>query len=197
MRKTFLRQTALASFTALALGGASSQLMAEECAGTLAQVKGKIFNNGQAGGGFSTLGVVALDGDDPIGKMKCGIVGEARAADGGDIGPDGQPLPLLFNHTISCDDKGNLYPGGPATHSQLTFKTKGTFTDVPHFCLGLDGNPTGAISAPFIESSTPIPGSGRGVFTSATGGLLTIEGTINCVGTIDMNFSGDICLNDF
>jgi hypothetical protein len=192
MEKTFLRKTALASCTAFVLCGASSPLLAQDCDGQSVAVKGKIFNNGQAGGGFSTLGVVALNGDDPIGKMKCGIVGVARDADSGDLGPDGQPLPLLFYHTVSCDDGGTLFPGGPATHSQLTFKTKGTFTGLPSGCPAELG---GGISAPFIEFSQPVPGSGRGVFTKATGGLLTIEGTLNCVGTIDMKFSGNVCLS--
>ena len=192
MGKSFLGKTALASFTAIAVSGVCSQVMANGCEGQEVAVTGKILNNGQAGGGFSTLGVVALNGEDPFGKMKCGIVGVSRDADAEDIGPDGQPLPLLFYHTISCDDKGKLFPGGPATHSQLTFKTKGTFTELPTACPAELG---GGIAAPFIEFSQPVPGSGRGVFTNASGGLLTIEGTLNCVGTIDMTFSGNICLS--
>ena len=114
--------------------------------------------------------------------MKCGIVGIPGTV----TNPD---FPLVFTHTISCDDTGELYPGGPATHSQLTFDTKGYFTEFPVGC----GWP-GGISAPFIEFSTPKANSGRGAFTGTTGGLLTIECTINCAGTIDMVFSGDICI---
>jgi hypothetical protein len=197
MKKKFaknqvLGKTALASLAVAVLCG-SGQLsaQAEGCEGVLTQVKGKIFNNAQApGGALSTLGVVRLNGDSPIGSMKCGIVGVSRNADENDLGEGGLPLPLLFTHTISCDDKGTLFPGGPATHSQLTFNTKGTFTDYPQACP----EPFSGISAPFIEYSAPIPGSGRGIFTGTTGGLLTITGTINCVGTIDMKFSGEICL---
>ena len=156
IKNPILAKTALASLAAAVLCG-SGQLSAEAegCDGTLTQVKGKIFNNAQAPGGvLSTLGVVALNGDSPIGRMNCGIVGVSRDADENDLGEDGLPLPLLFTHTISCDDKGTLYPEGPATHSQLTFHTKGTFTDYPKVCPG----PFGGISAPFIEYSAPIPG---------------------------------------
>lgn len=179
--KTFGKK-ALLSLAVAALCG-SGQLLAQDCDGNRVSVKGKIFNNGQIPGSlFSTLGVVALNGGDPIGKMKCGIVGIPGAV----TDPN---FPLVFTHTISCDDAGSLFPGGPATHSQLTFDTKGTFTQYPEYCPG-----GGGISAPFIEYSAPKVGSGRGVFTNTLGGLLTIEGTINCAGTIDMKFSGEVCL---
>jgi hypothetical protein len=192
IRNKILEKTAVATLAAATLCG-SGQLsaQAEDCDGVLTQVNGKIFNNAQApGGALSTLGVVSLNGDSPIGKMKCGIVGVSRSADEHDLDEYGQPLPLLFNHTISCDDKGTLFHGGPATHSQLTFHTKGTFTDYPQVCPP----EFGGISAPFIEYSAPITGSGRGIFTGTTKGLLTIKGTINCAGTIDMSFEGEICL---
>ena len=149
-------------------------------------VKGNIFNNGQVDSPLSTLGVVALRGDYPIGKMKCGIAGLPAA-------PTDPAFPLAFTHVISCDDQLTLpIPGNPVVHSQLSFNTKGYFHQDFTFCNGQDAS--AGISSSFTEYSTPRAGEGRGVFTTATGGQLVINGSISCFGTIDMKFEGEVCL---
>lgn len=145
------------------------------CAGAELSVSGKIVNNAQPNTSvFGTLGVVAMKGD--FGKMKCGIVGI--------VNEYRQPPQLPnFHHTISCDDKVVLETG-QVLHSQLTFDTNGNFTDP--FVHPL----------PFVETSTPIAGTGRGVFTDAKSGELTITGVLDTVtGTIDMEFDGTICID--
>lgn len=191
MKNQVIKATLKSSAACLALCMAGSVFAqdAPGCAGDelAVTVTGKIFNNGQAGGSaFSTLGVVALKGDYPVGRMKCGIVGMPAAV------TDPQ-LPLAFTHTISCDDALELpLPGNPIVHSQLAFDTQGYFHEDFAFCNGI--NADNGISSSFTEFSVPRAGEGRGVFTTATGGLLTIQGSISCVGTIDMNFSGEVCL---
>ena len=107
--------------------------------------------------------------------------------------PTNPKLPLAFTHTISCDDAIELpIPGNPVVHSQLALNTQGYFHEDFGFCNGM--NAEEGISSSFTEFSVPRAGEGRGVFTTATGGLLTIQGSISCVGTIDMQFSGEICL---
>ena len=187
MTNSVIGKMGLVSVAVAALCG-PGQLLAQGCAEEELQVAvyGKIFNNAQAGGAFGTLGVVALRGDYPVGKMKCGIVGVAAT-------PTNPQLPLAFTHTISCDDKVELpIPGNPVVHSQIAFDTQGYFHDDFAYCNGTD--PSGGISTSFTEFSTPRAGEGRGVFTTATGGQLVIEGTISCFGTIDMTFTGDICM---
>ncbi len=188
MKSKSIARTVLASVAIGALFG-SAQLMAEDCL----SVKGKILNSlhdpalgsvyaGEALGnigGVSTVGVVALNGENPIGKMKCALVGVAT---GLSEVPEGSPFPPLpsFTHTISCDD--SVVDVFGVLHSQLTFDTTGYIT-------GFDG-----CTASFTENSIPQSGSGKGVFDGVTGGGLTIEGTSNvCNGTIDMKFTGEAC----
>jgi hypothetical protein len=134
-------------------------------------------------GGVTTLGVVALNGGRAIGKMKCALVG-VWAGDG-----DGLDLPGIgklpkFTHTISCDD-ADLSEAGEV-HSQLTFDTSGSFT-------GYDG----FTSVSFIEHSEPKAGTGKGVFENTTEGQLDIDGTLNfATGSIDMSFTGEVCMGD-
>lgn len=182
MRSKLTARTVLASVAIGALFG-STQLMAEVCI----PVKGKILNSshnpalggvyvedlGKTIGGVSTIGVVALNGGNPIGKLKCALVGVATGEGAGGL-PD-------FTHTISCDD--NVDDDSGIVHSQLTFLTTGYIT-------GSDG----ADTIFFTEESTPVSGSGKGVFDGTTGGVLTIEGTINVVTkSIDMKFTGELC----
>jgi len=153
-------------------------------------VKGKITNNGQApGAGFSTLGVVAMKvGKKPhvLGKMKCGIIGVSAAT---------TEEPFAFTHTLSCDDSQPVdlsYFGldTQVAHSQLTLDTHGDLF-IESSCAPLPG-----VQASFIEYSSPsAANTGRGLFTGVTEGDITIEGTINCLGSIDMDFDGYVCLN--
>lgn len=152
-------------------------------------VMGKITNNGQApGGGFTTLGVVALQlGKRPriMARMKCGIIGvDAATAE----------EPFAFTHTLSCDDNVpvdlSYYGlGTQIAHSQLTLDTHGDIFPEGS-CHPLPGN-----QLSFIEYSAPsADNTGRGIFTGVTEGELTIEGTVNCLGSIDMKFDGYICM---
>ena len=186
MRRKLLARTVLASVAIGTLLG-SAQLMAE-CVPV--SVKGKILNSSHNpplgsndnGGGVSTLGVVALNGGNTFGKLKCALVGvEAGPGES----PPSSPFPPLpdFTHTISCDD--SIDEGGyGVVHSQLTFDTSGYFTGFDNVC-----------TLYFSETSVPRDGTGKGVFYCTTGGALTIEGTSNfCTGSIDMKFTGDICM---
>lgn len=148
-------------------------------------VSGKIINNGQAGGVFSTLGVVSLkvgDKSNVIAKMKCGIVG---------IGADSEPGVIAFTHTLSCDDQIPFL--GETLHSQITLDTSGYFFN-PQNCEYAPGRS----SVSFVETSTPqvIGGmsTGRGLFSGVTEGEISIEGDVGCFGSIDMEFEGYVCL---
>ena len=152
-------------------------------------VSGKITNNGQAPGqGFSTLGVVALQlGEKPnvLARMKCGIIGVDAAT---------TEEPFAFTHTLSCDDNVpvdlSYYGlGTQIAHSQLTLDTHGDIS-FEGSCAPLPGN-----ELSFIEYSAPsADNTGRGIFTGVTEGDLTIEGTVNCLGSIDMKFEGYVCM---
>jgi len=158
--------------------------------GQAVPISGKITNNGQTPGqGFSTLGVVALQiGKNPnvLARMKCGIIGVDAAT---------EEEPFAFTHTLSCDDSVpvdlSYYGLGiQEAHSQLTLDTHGdiSFEDS---CAPLPGN-----LLSFIEYSSPsADDSGRGMFTGVTEGDITIKGTVNCLGSIDMKFNGYLCLN--
>jgi|GEM_PF-2382348 len=162
-------------------------------------VNGKITNNGQpsngAVGSLSTLGVVAMrigKKPNPVSKMKCGIIG-VQAEPIQDQDPYDQFIPVAFTHTLSCDDSVDIYLGPgliQTAHSQLTLGTEGEI-EVAGFCNGID--PSGGIYGSFIEDSSPIANTGRGIFTGVTEGKIVIEGDINCLGSIDMNFKGELC----
>jgi hypothetical protein len=158
--------------------------VAETCsAGTATSVSGKITNN--AVGPGTTLGVVHLNvGGD---KMKCGIVGN------GTTSMDGQ---INFVHNVVCDDSIEVYnPNIGMTenlHSQITLNTTGFITEFA--ACSSDGNPAFGARFSFVESSTPIPGSGRGIFNNVSEGMLNIKGTANCQLAIDMKFGGYVCL---
>ena len=101
----------------------------------------------------------------------------------------GFPISSVSGHA------GEVVVGDLIAHSQLTLGTQGQLSDI-QFCNGVDGS--GGVSASFVEVSTPQAGlggsTGRGLFTGVTEGEIIIEGTINCVGSIDMKFRGEICL---
>jgi hypothetical protein len=135
-------------------------------------VKGKIVNNIHTPTPLHTMGVAAVVfGADT--KLKCALEGTPA------VPPNPQdPGSVAFVHTISCDDTINS-PLGPV-HSKLQFNTQGTVNLATGF---------------FTETSTPIPGSGTGLFQGVTvdGSYLSIEGRIFPSGAIDMNFTGQVC----
>lgn len=144
---------------------------------TLTRVAGKIYNNAVQPG--TTLGTVHLK----LGrkKMKCGILGQGAAGNDGSIN---------FVHTFVCDDRVVFPPTGDTVHSQLTLNTTG-FANA-YACP--EGYPQGSTSGTFEETSVPVPGTGRGVFTGVERGQVNIEGSINCLSAIDMKFTGAVCL---
>ena len=189
MKGITLASITKASIVTAALFGAG-QVMAD-----CVPVKGKILNTlhdpalgstyvealGQYIRGASTIGVVSLNGEKPIGNLKCALVGVA-VGKGEDPG-NGLPALPSFEHSISCDDQIESPYG--IEHSQLLLDTSGQFT-------GFDG----ATTLYFVEHSTPRSGSGTGVFAGTTGGALTIEGTSNlATKSIDMKFYGEICMD--
>ena len=134
-------------------------------------VKGKIVNNLHTPAAFHTMGVASVVFGTE--KLKCALLGTPQVA------PPGSSV--AFVHTISCDDvtsDPNIPVPGPV-HSKLQFNTVGTVNEQ-----------TGS----FTETSTPIPGTGTGIFRGVTDqGLLSITGQIYPTGAIDMNFSGQAC----
>lgn len=157
-------------------------------------VRGKITNNGQPNSGeagtISTLGVVAMTvgkKPGPVNRMKCGIIG-VNVDPIADPNPYDFNIPVGFLHTLSCDDSVEIY--GMTAHSQMTLETEGEIA-VAGFCNGTD--PADGIYGSFVEHSIPVANTGRGIFTGVTEGEITIEGDINCLGSIDMTFAGEIC----
>jgi hypothetical protein len=150
---------------------------------TLTPVSGKIFNNAVQAG--TTLGTVHFTlGPARTGKkMKCGLLGLGGSGDAS----------LNFVHTLVCDDQV-VFPTGDIVHSQLTLTTTGTISAQP--CLS-PPFPPGSITGAFTETSVPNPQiPGRGVFAGVERGVIQIQGTINCLFTIDMEFSGAVCLKN-
>lgn len=151
---------------------------------TTTPVKGEILNNAVMPG--TTLGTVHLRlGDKQNGlKMKCGLLGQDQSG----IGDPG----ITFLHTFVCDDEVPV-TAKDSIHSQLTVYTtgEGYFMTCPSPPF-----PPGGVSGSFEEMSTPVPGTGRGLFQDleADEGLLVINGTINCLFAIDMEFEGWVCL---
>ena len=146
-------------------------------------VQGKIHNN--AIGSGTTLGTVHLriGGKKKGTVLKCGLLGQNQAA----LGEEG----ITFLHTFVCDDEVPV-TAMDKVHSQLTVYTTGE----GDFEICPASFPPGSVSGSFTEMSTPVPGSGRGVFQDlgADEGVLHIDGTINCFGAIDMKFDGWVCL---
>jgi hypothetical protein len=135
------------------------------------QVRGKIVNNiipTQAG--FFTMGVASVVYAGNI-KLKCALLGQP-------LPPNSQdPAIVAFVHTISCDDAIDYPQLGPV-HSRLQFNSVGTQN----------------ADFSFTETSTPIPGTGTGLFQGVTNeGSLAITGQIYQTGAIDMTLSGQAC----
>ena len=178
------RRSSIVVATALLLAVPTESAFA---AGSCVPLQGKITNN--AISAENTLGVVALEYGSKPGalKLKCALVGAAQQA--------APPSDMHFIHTISCDDKVISVP---------TFDGSG---DVPvHSSIVLDtvGNVLPPQKADelfrFTETSAPIVGVGaRGLFVGVIGGQLSVEGVVykspvaGIPGSIDMNFSGQVC----
>jgi len=145
----------------------------------LTPVRGKIFNNAVQPG--TTLGTARIRiGED---RMKCGVLGQ------GAVGNDGS---INFVHTLVCNDKVIFPLTGNIIHSQITLNTTG----FANFQACPEGFPPGSAVGTFQETSTPMPGTGRGVFTNVERGEIHIDGAINCLASIDMKFTGAICMKD-
>lgn len=154
------------------------------CDGQLIPVSGKIFNNALGPG--ETLGVVhmSVETEPKATKLKCGLHGTAYF-----LPPDqNDPLSFLprFTHKIVCDDPiSDLQTG---IHSQLNLDTHFEVFSPTECC-----DPSCTQQAfSFVEAS--YPQSGRGLFAAEGGGSIFVEGSLNCSGAIDMNYSGDACL---
>lgn len=140
-------------------------------------LSGKIYDNALQPG--TTLGTVHLK----LGreKLKCGILGA------GGIGSDGS---INFVHTVVCDDEFLFPPTGEPIHSQLSLNSTG-YVNV-QACP--PGYPPGSTVGQFVETAVPMAGTGRGRFGDVETGVLHIEGSINCLASIDMTFDGTVCL---
>lgn len=120
---------------------------------------------------LETVGVarVAIQGK---GILHCGLHGVSNS-------------PGTFIDTLVCDDTVAVPNSTDTVHSQLITYTRFT---VPPTQICASGGMQGA----FKEISDPF--FGRGMFSSGGGGRLHVQGTINCAGSIDMLFYGNVCL---
>ena len=162
----------------------SDEQLCEDRGKTYTKVRGTILNNAVMPG--TTLGTVHLRlGDKRNGlKMKCGLLGQDQSG----IGDQG----ITFLHTFVCDDQITDTGSGETLHSQLTVFTTGS----GDFMACLPPFPAGAAYGSFHEVSTPVSGWGRGLFSGILEdeGEIRINGTINCLFAIDMEFEGWVCL---
>ncbi|WP_207063515.1 hypothetical protein [Motiliproteus sp. SC1-56] len=142
----------------------------------LTRAKGKILTNAVDPG--TTLGTVHLILEKR--RLKCGILGQGGAANG----------TANFIHTLVCDDAFESPLTGDVIHSQISLATSG----VTNFQTCPPGFPPSSATGTFTETSTPIPGTGRGIFEGLATGNLEIEGTLNCLFSLDMEFEGAFCL---
>ena len=137
-----------------------------------AHVQGTMKTNAVAPG--ETLGVAQLVVQG-AGMLRCGLHGLAT-------GPTG------FTHTLVCDDNAAVANSTDTVHSQLI--TSSQF--VPPTAFQACATPAGAIQGSFNEISDPF--FGRGAFSSAGGGRIYAQGSINCAGAVDITLSGTVCL---
>lgn len=169
-----LSLTAAATVLALAAGAASAEELA--CAGRLAPISGKIATN--AIGPGDTLGTLSGTVDGKL-KLKCGIQGKAFFNPDGTFGG--------FTHTLVCDDSISAF--GQTLHSQVVAISR--YDGMPD--LNSCGIPGMDLQYGSFREITE-PQSGRGIFSPTGGGRLYVEGTVNCVGAVDMKVSGEVCL---
>ncbi|MCC4114417.1 hypothetical protein LLG90_03525 [Aromatoleum toluclasticum] len=173
---SLVRGAAAVAVAALALVSGAASADVRVCEGRLAPISGKITTN--AIGPGETLGVLAGTVDEQL-KLKCGIQGKAFFNPDGTFGG--------FTHTLVCGDAISVF--GQTVHSQVVAISR--YDGMPDFTsCGIPGMDLQYGS--FREITEPQ--SGRGIFSPTGGGRLEVDGTVNCVGAVDMKISGQVCL---
>lgn len=166
-----------AAALALALGTAQAQERACEPPAELIGVSGKIFSNQIVPGETLGVGTAVLSRS---GSYNCSLQGRAFFNPDGSLGG--------FNHIIVCADRYKQ-ADGTIVHSQIN--TLSFFERAPAFqSCGLPGVDPDFGS--FREVS--YPQSGRGRFSPTGGGHLVIDGTVNCAGAVEMQYTGAVCV---
>lgn len=167
---------AAAAVAVLAAAGSPASAQEQSCQGRLAPISGKIMTNALGPG--DTLGTLSGTVDGKL-KLKCGIQGKAFFNPDGSFGG--------FTHTLVCDDSISVF--GQTVHSQVVSISR--YDGAPNFAsCGIPG--MDLQYGTFREISEPQ--SGRGIFSPTGGGRLEVEGTVNCVGAVDMKVSGEVCV---
>lgn len=161
----------------LGLGAAQAQELPCEPPAELMAVSGKILNNQLSPGETLGVGTAVLARS---GTYNCSLQGRGFLNSDGSFGG--------FVHTIVCGDRYKLQDGN-TIHSQIV--TLSRFDGAPAFqSCGIPGVDPDYGS--FREVS--YPQSGRGRFSPTGGGRLFIEGTVNCAGAVEMQYSGEVCV---
>ena len=143
----------------------------------VAFVYGTVTNNAFVKPGTATPPVLETVGVARVvvqgkGVLRCGLHGVSSS-------------PGTFIDTLVCDDTVTVPNSTDTVHSQLITHTR--FTVPPtQLCA------SGGMQGTFKEISDPF--FGRGAFSSSGGGRLYVQGTMNCAGSIDMSFYGNVCL---
>ncbi len=172
-----LAGTVAAAAMALMLGTAQAQEKTCEPPFELMGVSGKIFSNQLSPGETLGVGTAVLSRG---GSFNCSLQGRAFYNPDGSFGG--------FNHTIVCGDRFKLADGN-TVHSQID--TLSFFERPPAFrSCGVPGVDPDFGS--FREVS--FPQSGRGRYSPTGGGHLVIDGTVNCAGAVEMQYSGEVCV---
>lgn len=138
----------------------------------VASVQGTASNNALGSGESVGVIQVVVQGK---GMMRCGIHGVLTG-------------PGSFIDTLVCDDQVAIPNSTDTVHSQLVTNTQ----FVPPTALQACASPAGAVQGSISELSDPA--FGRGAFSSAGGGRLYIQGTINCSGVMELSFYGNVCV---
>jgi len=172
-----LARSVAAWTTAFGLGAAQAQELPCEPPAEPMGVSGKIFSNQISPGETLGVGSAVLARS---GTYNCSLQGR------GFLNPDGSFGG--FVHTIVCGDRYKLEDGN-SVHSQIV--TLSRFDGAPAFqSCGIPG--VDAQFGSFREIS--YPQSGRGRFSPTGGGRLVIDGTLNCAGAVEMQYSGEVCV---
>ncbi len=176
-QRSTLAGSIAAAAMALALGSAQAQERPCEAPAELIGVSGKIFSNQLSPGETLGVGSAVLSRS---GSFNCSLHGRAFFNEDRSFGG--------FNHIIVCADRYKLADGN-TVHSQID--TLSVFESPPAFrSCGVPGVDPDFGS--FREVS--YPQSGRGRFSPTGGGRLVIDGTVNCAGAVEMQYSGQVCV---